>query len=86
MQTHFNSEPIGADKQEEEPGPHRGRARQRSAWAAPGIYGLAIDGERGVREVIANLKADFDLTMGLSDCKSIGEIGRESVCFAVSQL
>lgn len=52
----------------------------------PWVYGLAIDGERGVREVIANLKADFDLTMGLSGCKSIGEIGRESVCFADRQL
>jgi lactate 2-monooxygenase len=40
----------------------------------PWAYGLAIAGEAGVREVIANLKTDFELTMGLSGCKSIDEI------------
>jgi lactate 2-monooxygenase len=41
----------------------------------PYAYGLAIAGERGVREVLRNLTADFDLTMGLSGCRSIAEIG-----------
>ena len=40
----------------------------------PYVYGLTIDGENGVREVIQNLLADFDLTMGLAGCKSIAEI------------
>ena len=41
------------------------------------VYGLALAGEAGVREVIQNIKAEFDLTMGLSGCTSIGEIGPE---------
>ena len=32
-------------------------------------YGLAIAGEAGVREVLQNFKADFDLTMGLAGCR-----------------
>jgi lactate 2-monooxygenase len=45
----------------------------------PYVWGLAAGGEQGVREVIRNLRADFDLTMGLAGCASIGEIGRDSV-------
>ncbi|MDX1588199.1 MAG: lactate 2-monooxygenase [Oleiphilaceae bacterium] len=40
----------------------------------PWVYGLAIAGEQGVREVISNLKTDFELTMALSGCRSISEI------------
>ena len=40
----------------------------------PYAYGLAIDGEQGVRDVLANLKADFDLTMGLAGCTSVDEV------------
>ena len=43
----------------------------------PYVYALAVAGERGVREVIRNFKADFDLTMGLAGCRSVGDIGRE---------
>ena len=32
----------------------------------PYVYGLAIDGEEGVREVVRNFLADFDLTVALS--------------------
>jgi lactate 2-monooxygenase len=42
----------------------------------PYAYGLAIAGEAGVREVLQNFKADFDLTLGLSGCTSVAEIGR----------
>jgi lactate 2-monooxygenase len=42
----------------------------------PYVYGLAIAGETGVREVLRNFRADFDLTMGLAGCRSIGEIDR----------
>lgn len=45
----------------------------------PYIYGLALDGENGVREVIQNFKADFDLTLGLSGCASISDITEEQV-------
>jgi lactate 2-monooxygenase len=45
----------------------------------PYVWGLAAGGEDGVREVIRNLRADFDLTMGLAGCASLSEIGRESV-------
>ncbi|HKG95949.1 MAG TPA: alpha-hydroxy-acid oxidizing protein [Gemmatimonadaceae bacterium] len=48
----------------------------------PYAYGLALAGEAGVREVIRNLVADFDLTMGLAGCRSVAEIGRESVVTA----
>jgi lactate 2-monooxygenase len=41
------------------------------------VHGLAIAGEAGVREVISNFSADFDLTMGLAGCRSVSEIGRE---------
>ena len=34
----------------------------------PYAYGLGVAGEDGVREVLRNLAADFDLTMGLAGC------------------
>lgn len=48
----------------------------------PYVWGLAAGGEAGVREVIRNVRADFDLTMGLGGCASIADIGRESVARA----
>jgi lactate 2-monooxygenase len=45
----------------------------------PYAYGLAIAGEDGVREVIENFMADFDLTMGLAGCRSVAEIGPEAL-------
>jgi lactate 2-monooxygenase len=45
----------------------------------PYAYGLAIAGERGVRDVLQNFLADFDLTMGLAGCASIDEISAESL-------
>ena len=45
----------------------------------PYVYGLALAGEEGVRQVLRNLMADFELTMGLAGCKNIGEISRESL-------
>jgi isopentenyl diphosphate isomerase/L-lactate dehydrogenase-like FMN-dependent dehydrogenase len=43
----------------------------------PYVYGLAVAGELGVAEVLRNLAADFDLTLGLSGCRSLGEITAE---------
>jgi isopentenyl diphosphate isomerase/L-lactate dehydrogenase-like FMN-dependent dehydrogenase len=45
----------------------------------PYVYGLAIAGEDGVRQVLQDFKADFDLTMGLAGCKAVSEIGPENV-------
>ena len=38
--------------------------------ARPYVYGLALAGEQGVKEVIGNLLADTDLTLGLAGCTS----------------
>ncbi len=45
----------------------------------PHVYGLALAGEAGVREVVTNFQADFDLTMGLAGCRSVAEIGPEAL-------
>jgi lactate 2-monooxygenase len=50
----------------------------------PYAYGLAIAGEAGVREVIQNVAAELDLTMGLAGCTSVREIGRDAVVRAPS--
>jgi len=38
------------------------------------VWGLAIAGEQGVRDVVQNFLADFDLTMGLSGLRSLKEL------------
>lgn len=43
----------------------------------PYVYGLALAGERGVAEVVENVLAEFDLTMGLAGCRSVAEISRD---------
>jgi lactate 2-monooxygenase len=43
----------------------------------PYVYGLALAGEAGVRAVLRNMIADFDLTMGTAGCASIAEIDRD---------
>ena len=45
----------------------------------PYVYGLALAGQEGVQEVLANFIADLDLTMGLAGCRSIGEIGPDAL-------
>lgn len=40
----------------------------------PYVYGLALGGEAGVGEVLANLTADFELTLGLAGCASASGI------------
>ncbi len=41
----------------------------------PHVYGLAVDGEAGVRAVLADLVAEVDLTMGLCGISSVAELG-----------
>ncbi len=45
----------------------------------PYVYGLAVAGEAGVHEVIGNILAEFDLTLGLAGCRNVCEITRESL-------
>ncbi|MBV8609170.1 MAG: lactate 2-monooxygenase [Singulisphaera sp.] len=42
-------------------------------------FGLAVNGEQGVSEVLANLLADVDLTLGLAGCASLAELNRSSL-------
>jgi lactate 2-monooxygenase len=48
----------------------------------PYVHGLAVAGETGVREVLRNFSAEFDLTLGLAGCRSIEEIGVEALARA----
>ncbi|HUK29556.1 MAG TPA: lactate 2-monooxygenase [Candidatus Acidoferrum sp.] len=41
------------------------------------IYGLAVAGEQGVRDVVQNFVGDLDITLGLCGCKSLRELHPE---------
>jgi isopentenyl diphosphate isomerase/L-lactate dehydrogenase-like FMN-dependent dehydrogenase len=41
----------------------------------PYCWGLAVGGEQGVRDVVINLLADLELTLGLAGCSRCAEIG-----------
>ena len=45
----------------------------------PYAYGLALGGEAGVGEVIANLAADLDLTLGLSGHRAVADLDRSAL-------
>ncbi|WP_380878195.1 oxidoreductase [Sphingomonas sp. DBB INV C78] len=45
----------------------------------PYVYGLAVAGEAGVRAVIRNMLAEFNLTMALAGCRTIAEIDRSRI-------
>lgn len=45
----------------------------------PYIYGLTLDGQKGIEAVIKYFMADFELTMRLSGCKSVSEISIENL-------
>ena len=51
----------------------------RCCSGGPYVYGLALAGEAGVREVVTNFMADFDLTMGLAGCRSVSEITADTL-------
>lgn len=40
----------------------------------PYVYGLALDGAAGVRQVLRNLVAELDLTLGLMGCASVRDL------------
>ena len=43
----------------------------------PWVYGMAIAGEEGAREVLRNILAEFDLSLGLSGHRTIAELTPE---------
>jgi isopentenyl diphosphate isomerase/L-lactate dehydrogenase-like FMN-dependent dehydrogenase len=45
----------------------------------PYIWGLAVDGEAGVRRVLELLKAEFELAMALTGCAVVSDIDRNLV-------
>lgn len=45
----------------------------------PYMYGLAVAGQRGVEEVLANVVAELDLTMALAGAADLGAITRDLV-------
>lgn len=47
----------------------------------PYVYALALAGEQGVREMLSNVIADFELTMALAGCKNRAEINRDTLQF-----
>ncbi len=38
------------------------------------MYGLAINGEQGVEEVVRGILCEAEITLGLCGCKSLDEI------------
>ncbi|UNK71165.1 alpha-hydroxy-acid oxidizing protein [Microbacterium sp. H1-D42] len=49
------------------------------ALGRPYAYGLGIAGEAGVREVIRNVLAELDITLGLAGLTSAGELDRDAL-------
>jgi isopentenyl diphosphate isomerase/L-lactate dehydrogenase-like FMN-dependent dehydrogenase len=45
----------------------------------PYIYALALAGEQGVRQVLRDVHADFDLTMGLAGYSAAADVGPEAL-------
>ena len=49
------------------------------AVGRPYAYGLGIAGEDGVREVLRNIIAELDITLGLSGHTAVGDLGRDAL-------
>ena len=47
----------------------------RALLGRPHLYGLALAGADGVRQVIDNLVAELDLIMGLTGVANVDDIG-----------
>ena len=45
----------------------------------PYVYGLTCAGQQGVEEVIGNVLAEFDLTLGLAGCTNVRSVTREAL-------
>ena len=49
------------------------------ALGRPYAYGLAVAGEAGVREVIRNVLAELDITLGLAGCTAVAQLGADAL-------
>lgn len=49
------------------------------ALGRPYAYGLGIAGEDGVREVVRNVLAELDITLGLSGHTAVAEVGQQAL-------
>jgi lactate 2-monooxygenase len=49
------------------------------ALGRPYAYGLGIAGEEGVREVVRNVLAELDITLGLSGHTSVDALTRDAL-------
>lgn len=47
----------------------------------PHMYGLAINGADGARDVVANIAAEFDLTLGLAGHTSVADLSRDALSY-----
>ncbi len=45
----------------------------------PYVYALALAGRAGVRQLLGDLMADFELTLALSGCRTVDEIGPDAL-------
>ena len=43
----------------------------------PHVYGLALAGAEGVSEVLRNIRAELDLTMALTGCRTLADVTRD---------
>ena len=43
----------------------------------PVVWGLVVDGEQGVSDVLSLLHDELDLAMALAGCRSVNEITRD---------
>lgn len=43
------------------------------------LYGLAVDGEAGIKNVLKMLRNELEMTMALSGCTSLEDITRDRV-------
>ncbi|WP_043816379.1 alpha-hydroxy-acid oxidizing protein [Deinococcus maricopensis] len=57
----------------------RALGAQATLLGRPYLWGLALAGEAGVREVLANMLADLDLTLALSGHRTFDELTRATV-------
>ncbi len=48
----------------------------------PHVYGLALAGAEGVAEVLRNIRAELDLTMALTGCRTLADVTRERLVAA----
>ena len=61
----------------------RGRVRGTSAGrghrrlGGPHVYGLTLAGAEGVAEVLRNIRAELDLTMALTGCRTLADVTRD---------